>query len=99
MKKAEFRLQFYKNYKFNWIPYFLRMKLVWKDKFDSPRCEIVPFFRIEWMWFGVRGTWGDDQYWEQWLWIYKYHNGNYEEAKQDWGWVDMTTRKSTWIDY
>jgi hypothetical protein len=99
MKKAEFDLSFYINYKFNWKPYFTKKELMWKDKFDSPRCEREPHFSFEWLWFGIYGVWGDDQYWEQWLWVYEYCDGDIEKAKDTWGWVDSITKKSTWIDY
>ena len=99
MTKPKFSLRFYKNYQFRWIPHFIYQKLMWKDKFESPRCEREPYFRFEWLWWGIYGVWGDDHYWEQWLWVYKYYNGNYEEAKSQWGWRDVITGKSTWIDY
>ena len=99
MKKAKFRSKFYKNYFFKLIPSFKKETLRWKDKFNTPRCESEPNFRIEWLWFGFYGAWGDDQYWEQWLWVNEYHNGDIETAKKEWGWVDYDTKESTWIDY
>jgi hypothetical protein len=66
MKKAKFNLSFYKNYKFVWSPIFIKEKLMWKDKFGSPRCEREPYFKLEWLWFGIYGVWGEDRYWEQW---------------------------------
>lgn len=99
MNKPKFRMWFYKNYKFVWIPHLIKENLKWKDKFNTPRCEIKPHFRFEWLWFGIYGIWGDDQYWEQWLWIYKYYNGDIDKAKKEWGWIDLNTKESTWIDY
>lgn len=99
MKKAKLSLSTYMNYRFRWIPYYYKQKLTWKDKFGTPRCEREPYFKFEWLWFGLYGVWGDDQYWEQWLWIHKYHNGDVEKAKSNWGWVDFDTKNSTWIDY
>ena len=99
MKKPKFNLSLYNNYKFVWIPYFIKRKLMWKDKFETPRCEREPYFMFEWLWFGIYGVWGDDQYWEQWLWINEYHNGDVEKAKSEWGWVNRETKESTWIDY
>lgn len=99
MKKAKFNLQFYKNYKFVWLPYFIKQKLMWKDKFATPRCERIPYFRFEWLWFGIYGEWGEDQYWEQWLWIHKYHGGDEVKAEKEWGWTDMKTKKSSWKHY
>lgn len=99
MKKAKFKLQFFKNYRFLWLPQFWKTKLRWKDKFETPRCEMEPSFKLEWLWFGIYGSWGDDEYWEQWLWFKYYSNENYEAAKETWPWIDSETRKSSWIDY
>ncbi len=99
MNKAIFTYSFYKSYKFRWLPYFIKGRLMWKDKFGSPRCEKEPHFEIEWLWFGVYGIWGSDQYWEQWLWLNKYCEGDMSKAKATWGWIDSDTKKSTWEDY
>ena len=98
MKKAKFYISFKKNYRFCFKPYLNKNKLLWKDKFDSPRCEREPQFRFEWLWFSIYGVWGDDHYWEQWLWLNTYCDGDYEKAKETWGWVDYDTKKSTWND-
>jgi len=97
LEKPKITPYFYKNYKFRFLPYFIKQKLRWKDKWSTPRCESEPFFKFEWLWFGIEVVWGSDNYWEEWLWIYKYNDGNYEKAKQDWGWT--RDGKSTWIDY
>ena len=99
MKKAEWRFQFYKNYKFRFLPYFHKRKLMWKDKFETPRLEYEPQFRIEWLMWGFEGTQGDDQYWEQWLWIHKYHDGDINKAEETWPWTSMDTKKSSWKNY
>lgn len=99
MRKPKLTIRYNKNYRFLIIPHFIKRKLIWKDKFETPRCEIAPYFMFEWLWFSVYGYWEDDQYWEQWLWIYKYHDGDEEKAKKEWGWVDMENKESTWIDY
>lgn len=88
MKKPKFHLDIYRNrYFFEWVPFFIQRKMMWKDKHGFPRCVYVPYFHFEWLWFVVHGYWGDEQYWEQWLWIHKYHKGNEEEeAKKKWMW-------------
>lgn len=35
-------------------------------------------------------------YWEQWLWIYTYCDGDIDKARETWGWIDFETNKSTW---
>ena len=96
MKKPIWNYQFYISHYFNLIPSFNKNKLLWKDKFNSPRCELIPQFKFEWLWFGFYGSQGTDEYWEQWLWVYKYHQGDIEKARKEWGWVDYYTKKSTW---
>ena len=44
----------------------------------------------------VRAQQGDDQAWEQWLWVHKYCDGDVQKAKETWGWVDWETKESTW---
>ena len=97
MKKPKFKLSFYKNWGWNWLPYFYYNKLLWKDKFETPRCEHEPQFDLKFLWFGIFGIWGDDNYWEQWLWIKYYCDGDIKKAKETWGWTDMKN-KSTWKD-
>jgi hypothetical protein len=100
MKKPKWTYGFYINYTFRWIPLYYRVKeLMWKDKYDTPRCEIEPQVRIEWLWWEFYAVQGNDQYWEQWLWVNKYCDGDYEKGKSTWGWVNGTTKESTWIDF
>lgn len=99
MKKAEWQHQFYKNYKFRMVPYFQKTKLLWKDKFETPRCERCPNFTFEWLWFGFHGECESDEYWEQYLWIYKYNNGDVDKARESWPWTEFETKKSTWEEY
>lgn len=99
MKKAKFYSHFYLNYVFDWYPKITIRKLMWKDKYKTPRCEYPPYIEINFLWFGFYGVWGTDQYWEQWLWINKYNNGNINEAKNTWPWVNSETKQSTWKEY
>lgn len=85
---------------FSLIPVIRKNPLLWKDKFNTPRCELPPRIDIEWL--GIHfGLWqGDDEEWEQWLWIYEYNNGDYEKAKNNWPWKyinDDESEISTWI--
>ena len=49
-----------------------------------------------WLCFEIYGVWGDDGWWERWLWIHKYNDGDYDKAAETWGWVDVETGESTW---
>ena len=98
-KKPKWTFYLYKNYAFTWKPHYSHIReLLWKDKYDSPRCELEPYYRFEWLWWGFRAQQGDDDGWEQWLWVHKYHDGDVEKAKETWGWIDYNTKKSTWND-
>ena len=99
MKRPKFHIRLYRNYFFNIVPIFRHNRLRWKDKFNSPRCEREPSFDFKWIGFGIYGSWGDDDYWEQWLWVSKYYGGNYEEAKKNWPWTIYETGESSWKDY
>jgi hypothetical protein len=98
-KKPKWTFNFYKNYRFVLIPEKRIVKeVLWKDKFDSPRCEISPYIRIEWLWFGFYAVQGDDEQWEQWLWVHMYYDGDVDKAKKEWCWIDGQTKKTTWDD-
>jgi hypothetical protein len=96
-RKPKWSIQLYKPFYFEWKPIYRSLKeLMWKDKFDSPRCELEPYYKFEWLFFGFRIQQGTCEEWEQWLWVHKYHNGDVEKAKQNWGWIDSKTKESTW---
>lgn len=73
-------------------------KLWWKDKFSTPCCDKEPTLDVHFLGLCLYMVWGDDQYWEQWLWLNKYCHGDYEQAKSSWTWRDFYTQKSTWSD-
>ncbi len=99
MKQPKWDWYVYKISVFYLIPQFYRAKLLWKDKYNTPRIEFIPRIEIRWLWFEVLGSCGSDQYWEQYIWVYKYHNGDLKKAKQEWGWRNILTKESSWIDY
>ena len=86
---------------------------MWKDKYDTPRFEEVPFIKITLFskfvfliyWTVKEGQ--NDEYWEQVLWYLYYNNTvsqglikvpDLETAKESWPWTDMRTNKTTWKD-
>ena len=97
MKKPKLKLYLWRNY-WRWIPFFKWTPLMWKDKWGSPRCELTPQLRFEWLWFCILLERGCDQYWEQRLWIEVWHNGDRETAKAKWPWTSGTDHTSTWDD-
>ena len=98
MRKPKWTLKFYKTYGFRKFPTYQHHGLLWKDKFESPRCEAVPMYCIEWLRIGFYAYQEDDPFWEQWLWIHRYNDGNEQKAKETWGWKTMDG-KSTWEEF
>jgi len=99
MRKPKWILHYTGKSKFRLIPHIRKTPLLWKDKFDTPRCEHVPTIEFSWLWFSIYAYQESDEYWEQWLWIHKYNDGDYDKAKETWGWIDYDTKESTWEDY
>ena len=89
MKKPIFRIDYriLKNSQFSlkMKTYFVK-RLLWKDKYDTPRVEILPQFLISWLWFQVDIIRGNDADWEWWLWVTKYCDNNIDKAIETWGW-------------
>jgi hypothetical protein len=86
-----------------WPIYFKKLKLGWKDKYDTPRYEWCPgfyifFFRWQFCIFKVSPVGDISQYYEQKIWLEKYCDGDYDKAKSTWPWVDGQTKESTWDD-
>jgi hypothetical protein len=99
MRKAKWFYSFGKSYQFNILPQFTKRELLWKSKFGTPRCEYEPKICIKWLWWEFTGIQGSERYWEQWLWVHKYNDGDYEKAKSTWPWVDMETKLSSWREF
>jgi len=70
----------------------------WKDKWETPRCEQVPYIRIMFLWFDFYFFKGSEEEWEKYLWIHVYHDGNEDKARGEWGWIDPDTKESTWFN-
>jgi len=89
MKKPKFYISFrlLKSFQFCWFPrkYYIK-KLCWKDKYNTPRVEILPQLLISWLWFQIDIIRGTDEDWEWWLWVMKYNDGDIEKAIETWGW-------------
>jgi hypothetical protein len=94
--KRKYRIYFCKDYRFRLIPEIVANRLRWKDKFGTPRCELPPRLEINWLGGSVLFIIGEDEYWEKWLWIKYYNDGDKKKAKETWPWVDLKTRQSTW---
>jgi hypothetical protein len=60
LKKSQF------SFKLNIL---IHKKLLWKDKFNSPRVEIIPKYLFSWLWFQLDIIQGNDEDWEWYLWV------------------------------
>lgn len=98
MRKPKKKIYVENNYYFRWKPHLSKSKLRWKDKFGTPSIETSPYFIFEWLWFSISCFWEDADYWEQHLWIHKYHDGNEPKAIKEWGWTNFEG-ESTWEEY
>ena len=120
-------LRCYFNYSFTkWNPYpilwvskpaFIQIiahDVGWKDKYNTPRFEALPYvwihiykFNLVWYWsLSLHQERLIEDYWKQALWyLYYYNNTSYgcdcpniEKAKESWPWQDYKTGKSSWIE-
>lgn len=89
MKKPKWRISFriLKNSQFSFkLNWWIVKKLLWKDKFASPRCERCPTYSFSWFWFQLDFIQGHDEDWEWWLWCIKYCDSDINKAKETWPW-------------
>ena len=77
-------------------PFFQSNQLEWKDKFHTPRCERLPLIKFNFLFFKLCITQGDDHYWERWLWIHEYNDGDEDKARETWKWKN-TDGYSSWF--
>lgn len=98
IKNPRWRLLIWKTY-FYILPVLKKNKLLWKDKFDTPRCEKVPTVELSWLWWTFYWFQGSESFWEQWLWLTVYCDSDIKEAEETWGWIDYKTKKSTWVPF
>lgn len=92
-------LRILKRAQFCWLPkkYYVK-KLLWKDKYDTPRVEILPQLLASWLCFQLDIIRGTDDDWEWWLWVMKYNDGDIDKAIETWPWgerIDGVFVKST----
>jgi len=99
MKKIKYYLNFRTNSYIRYIPYFRSNKLLWKEKYGTPRVELSPKIHLEWLWFEFTLQKGSDCWWERWLWLHKFCNSDIEKAKNSWPWVGLNEIRNSWDNY
>lgn len=105
IKKPQFKIYFHINksfYKYTPNVYFNK-RLLWKDKYNSPRVEILPKLLLSFLWFQLDIIRGNDNDWEWWLWVTKYSDNDIEKAKASFPWGQSVNgvffRSTPWINY
>lgn len=87
MKKPKWWIyvRFRKN--FSLRPYtYMNKRLLWKDKFETPRIELIPRYMLTWLWFTIEIVQGDDDDWEWYLWVMEYSNNDLQKAIKTYPW-------------
>ena len=104
-KRPKWQIRFHRDRLFfNWIPkicsrlYYGVGEPLWEDKWHTPRCKACPCLEISWLGLMLTFTRGNNDYWERWLWIHKYCNGDEEKAKNSWSWMEIDADESTWFN-
>ena len=89
--------------------HIISQDVMWKDKYDDPRFEVVPYIWIHIWKMNLVLYWDtkdhdSEDYWEQALWYlyyyhrYMYHKPDINKARENWPWKYSSTNKSTWND-
>lgn len=76
--------------------------LLWKSKYDTPRFEhpamihitLFSKYRIE-IFYDYKDSYYNDDFWEQYLWIKYFCDGDVQKAIDTWEWIDEKNQ-STW---
>lgn len=116
IRRSHFKIfKFFNCYYFvtwGWPIMISNTQLGWKDKFETPRFEWLPSFKIFFFKWQFCIFWespeiededesyrDDDQYYEQVLWYLYYANKNIKKAIDTWPWrtvIDSNEKTSTW---
>jgi hypothetical protein len=80
---------------------YAKLKLGWKKKWGTPRFEWFPFksfyfFKWQICVLYVSPDNNNDLYYEMYLWWKYFSDKDLKKAKETWGWVDYSTKESTW---
>lgn len=100
MKRLKYYFYFNILSYFRFKPFFRYNSLLWKEKYDTPRVELVPRLLIMWLKFEFIIYKGTDCWWERWLWLHKFCDSNIEKAKNTWPWININeNNKNSWDNY
>lgn len=93
MKKPKWNIykRLLSNSLFSWKLYhYIQKELLWKDKYNSPRIELLPKYIFRWLWFEIEIVQGNDQDFEWYLWVTKYSDNDINKAIETWPWGKHT---------
>jgi len=103
MKKPKIRiLSHNENETYHWIPKLdYNNHLIWSDKHDFPKVEASPYWSISFGFRTILINYGFDFEWEWYLWVTKYNDNNFEEAKKSYPWFEGETMEQLkpWLTY
>ena len=104
MKKPKWKFNFRIVGKFQWrFGKYIQHKLIWKDKFSSPRVDLIPSYCFSWAWFDFDFYQGNDNDWEWYLWVTEYSGNDLKKAKKTYPWGkyvgEKFIRSKPWLNY
>lgn len=92
MKNPKWRINFriLKNSQFSFkFNSYINKRICWKDKFGTPRVEILPKYLFSWLWFQLDIIQRNDRDFEWFLWVTKFCNNDIDKAIENWPWGSM----------
>jgi hypothetical protein len=75
-----------------------RLELGWKEKYGTPRFEWLPSIQLYFFMFEFSMFLGNDDYWEQLLWVKYFSDGDVDKGRESWKWIDGISKESTWYE-
>lgn len=77
--------------------------LEWKDKYGTPRVELLPYFAIHFFNLEVSITFeanvkSQEKYFEMAIWYVFYCDKDIDKARSEWRWLNAVDSKSSWND-
>jgi hypothetical protein len=107
--KPKWEVQIDRLTKSYWKPYFSKSyslkEPVWEDRDNgSPRVYSSPYVEIRFLWWLFYFYRGYDEYWERYLWIHNYNEGNEIRAIENYSWrthikdKEFETTFRTWFN-
>ena len=77
--------------------------LEWKDKYGTPRVELLPYFAIHFFNLEFSVTFeanvkSQEKYFEMAIWYVFYCDKDIDKARSEWRWLNVVDNTSSWND-